>query len=64
MLKCSKHGFAVTMATIETQPGEVAVIGKLVANEGRYLISVSSEYAEDLRKITARRVLVKVLPLV
>lgn len=52
------------MATIETEPGEVAVIGKLVSNGGRYLISVGSEYAKDLDPIKTRRVLVKVLPLV
>ena len=52
------------MAKIETEPGEVAVIGKMVANSGRYLISIASEYAQDLNQIKTRRVLVKVSPLV
>lgn len=52
------------MAYDNTDPHEVAVIGKLVPNEGRILISVSKDYAESLRQITTKRVLIKVVPLV
>ena len=52
------------MSETVTKPDEIAVIGKLVPNEGRYLISISKDYAADLQKITSRRVMVRVSPLV
>lgn len=52
------------MAIIETMPGEVAVTGKLCRSSGRYLISISNDYTAELDKITSKRALVKVEPLV
>ncbi|AIF84161.1 hypothetical protein NTE_02106 [Candidatus Nitrososphaera evergladensis SR1] len=52
------------MASTDTESLEVAVVGKLVPNEGRYLISISKDYAEALARITTKRVLIRVTPLV
>jgi len=43
---------------------EVAAVGKLVFNDGRVLISITKDYAPELRQITSKRVLVKVQSLV
>lgn len=56
---------AVTMALQnDTEPSEVVVVGKLIDNSNRFLIATTSDFYDDLKKIKARRVLVKVLPLV
>jgi len=52
------------MAQSVTEPNEVACVGKLVFQDGRVLVSITKDYAEGLRHITTKRVLVKILPLV
>lgn len=52
------------MVSIETRPGEVAVIGTLVRSGGRYLISISNDYTPKLDKIATKRALIKVEALV
>jgi hypothetical protein len=52
------------MAESITEPNEVAAVGKLVKNGEGYLVSITRDYAEDLRRITAKRVLVTIKPLV
>lgn len=52
------------MITTETNKSEVSAVGKLVYNRGRYLISTTKDYAGELGKITTKRVLIVVKPLV
>jgi len=52
--------------TIETinDKKEVSAVGRLVYNRGRYLISTTKDYADDLHRITSKRVLITVRELV
>lgn len=43
---------------------EVKVVGKLVPNRGRYLISITSDYTLDLSAIKTKRALITVQELV
>lgn len=52
------------MAQSVTEPNEVSAVGKLVKNGEGYLVSITRDYAEDLRRITSKRVLITIRQLV
>jgi hypothetical protein len=52
------------MAESITEPIEIQAVGKLVPNGSGYVVSITRDYAEDLRRITSKRVLVTIKPLV
>jgi len=52
------------MSETITKPEEVAAVGKLIKNGKGYLISITKDYADDLQRISSKRVLVNIKPLV
>jgi len=52
------------MAEVVKETHEVACVGKLVKNGEGYLVSITRDYAADLREITSKRVLVTIKSLV